>query len=128
MYKRYVRGLSIVLSRLDVITSINNHSISKHCTIRIPVLWKYEFSKKYRSLKNWDYILQRAFSYWIFDHFGGFFFPIFFRVIVCVCGRRGFFFSRLSGCCSLYFQWDVLSSLWAKGFFVYLSCSYFTFF
>lgn len=88
----------------------------------------YEFSKKYRSLKNWDYILQRAFSYWIFDHFGGFFFPIFFRVIVCVCGRRGFFFSRLSGCCSLYFQWDVLSSLWAKGFFVYLSCSYFTFF
>lgn len=35
----------------------------------------------------------------------------FFRVIVCV--GEGDFFSRISGCCSLYFQWDVLSSLWA---------------
>lgn len=87
----------------------------KHCTIRIPVLWKYEFSKKYCSLKNWDYILQRAFSYWIFDHFWGFFMSDFFRVIVCV--GEGDFFSRISGCCSLYFQWDVLSSLWPKGFF-----------
>lgn len=46
---------------------------------------------------------------------------------MCV-GGGDFFFSRISGCCSLYFQWDVLSSLWAKGFFVDLSCSYFTFF
>lgn len=62
--------------------------------------------------------------------FWGIFFPDFFsRNCVCVCvGEGDFFFSRLSGCCSLYFQWDVLSSLWAKGFFVYLSCSYFTFF
>lgn len=30
---------------------------------------------------------------------------------------EGDFFSRISGCCSLYFQWDVLSSLWPKGFF-----------
>lgn len=45
-----------------------------------------------------------------------FFCPVFFRVIVCVW-EKGFFFPRISGCCSLYFQWDVLSSLWPKGFF-----------
>lgn len=65
----------------------------KHCTIRIPVLWKYEFSKKYCSLKNWEYILQRAFSYWIFDHFWGFFFVRFFSCN-CVCVGGGDFFFK----------------------------------
>lgn len=91
---------------------------------RIMKIWVFQ---KNCSLKNWEYILQRAFSYWIFDHFGGFFLSEFFRVIVCVW-EKGIFFSRISGCCSLYFQWDVLSLKCFKGFFVDLSCSYFTFF
>lgn len=48
--------------------------------------------------------------------FWGIFFPRFFSRN-CVCVGEGFFFPRISGCCSLYFQWDVLSSLWPKGFF-----------
>lgn len=112
----------LMLSRQS--TTIQSKNIVQYGS---PYSENMSFSKKYCSLKHF-YILQRAFSYWIFDHFWGFFLSDFFsRNCVCVW-EKGIFFSRISGCCSLYFQWDVLSSLWAKGFFVDLSCSYFTFF
>lgn len=101
----------LMLSRQS--TTIQSKNIVQYGS---PYSENMSFSKKYCSLKNLDYILQRAFSYWIFDHFWGFFFVRFFSRN-CVCVGEGFFFSRISGCCSLYFQWDVLSSLWPKGFF-----------
>lgn len=92
---------------------------------RIMKIWVFQKIPQLKKLRL--HFTTSIFLLNIWPFLGIFFLSGFFRVIVCVW-EKGIFFSRISRCCSLYFQWDVLSSLWAKGFFVDLSCSYFTFF
>lgn len=144
----FLHILQVYLTSLSIGYSLNTSELTSMVTFVQAVCegtlycvvtsWCYHVNQQPFNLKTLYNTDPRIMKIWVFQkipqlkklrlHFTTSIFLLNNCVIVCVCGRRGFFFSRISGCCSLYFQWDVLSSLWAKGFFVYLSCSYFTFF